>query len=134
MLMWSWEDRQAQLNQKMYIRMKEPATAEDKRQTSEAYLRHPVVLLKISASEGVSGMPSDSGFFDRGMRILSVSSGSASLASFSFRLSLDERFHRIPAQKHRKANCSFPDVLFLNLGIKTCARHKNTFIVFSDKS
>ena len=38
---------------------------------------------------------------DRGMRILSVSSGSVSLASFSFRLSLEDRFHRIPAQTMR---------------------------------
>lgn len=56
-----------------------------------------MVLWKISASEGESELFSES---DRGMRILSVSSGSVSLASFCFRLSLDERFHKIPAHTH----------------------------------
>lgn len=41
-----------------------------------------------------------SSLLDRGMRILSVNSGSVSLASFCFRLSLDERFHKIPAHTH----------------------------------
>lgn len=102
MLMWSWEKNQAQPSQKMYIIMNEHVATEDKRQISEVHLRHPVVLLKISASEGDRWMPSESSLFVRGVRILSISSGSVSLASFSFRLSLDERFHRIPAQIHRK--------------------------------
>lgn len=43
-------------------------------------------------------MPSDASQSDRGMRIFSVSSGIISLASFSFRLSLDERFHKMPTR------------------------------------
>ena len=43
-------------------------------------------------------MESPSAVPQRGMRIFSVSSGSVSLASFSFRLSLDDRFHRMPEQ------------------------------------
>lgn len=76
------------------------------------HLRQPVVLLKISASDADSEMFSE---LDTGIRIFSVSSGSVSLASFCFRLSLDERFHRIPAQKNtRSVNTSCTTISELN--------------------
>lgn len=51
-----------------------------------------MVLQKISLSDGLSGI-----LLHRGTRTFSVSSDKASLDSFSFRLSLEDRFHKTPA-------------------------------------
>lgn len=55
-----------------------------------------MVLLKMSDSEAVSSMISSSPVPERGIRIFSVKSGRVSRANLSFRLSLEDRFHRIP--------------------------------------
>lgn len=52
-----------------------------------------MVLEKISLSDALRGV-----LLHRGTRTFSVSSGNASLDSFSFRLSLEDRFHRTPAE------------------------------------
>lgn len=54
-----------------------------------------MVLLKMSLSDGLSGM-----LLHRGIRTFCVSTGNASRDSFSFRLSLEDRFHRTPAEGH----------------------------------
>lgn len=60
------------------------------------HLRHPVVLKKMSASDSLCSIMSLPPVPERGISISSVSCGSISLANFCFRLSLEERFHRIP--------------------------------------
>lgn len=66
------------------------------------YLRQPVVLKKMSDSEGLSSILSWSSGLERGIRILSVNSGRVSRASLSFRLSFEDRFHRIPTGRESK--------------------------------
>lgn len=56
---------------------------------------------------------------DTGIRIFSVSSGSVSLASFCFRLSLEERFHKMPAHGHKQVQQWAGCVLVSRLCIKT---------------
>lgn len=66
------------------------------------YLRQPVVLKKMSDSEGFSSIMSWSPVPERGIKIFSVNSGRVSRASLSFRLSLEDRFHRIPTGNKSK--------------------------------
>lgn len=62
------------------------------------HLRHPVALKKMSFSESLCSIISLSPVPERGINMFSVSFESVSLANLSFRFSLEERFHRIPAE------------------------------------